>query len=78
VEKMSDDMGISRSDYYDWLKWPQGHRERDNEQLPRHILDIHRESDETYGSYRMTRALKKGYMMLHETCGKSKAQEFTD
>lgn len=65
---MCDVLGVSRSGYYDWLKRPQSRRERDNEQLLKHILDIHRESDETYGSYRMTRALKKRGIR----CGKNR------
>jgi putative transposase len=68
VEKMCDVLEVSRSGYYDWLKRPRSRRERDNEQLLIQILDVHRESGETYGSYRMTKALKKKGIQ----CGKNR------
>lgn len=68
VEKMCMLLGVSRSGYYDWLQRPLSRREKDNETLLKHILKIHGESNETYGSYRMTRALnKKGIR-----CGKNR------
>lgn len=68
MEKMCNVLGVSRSGYYDWLKRTQSRWERDNEQLLKHILDVHRESGETYGSYRMTMALKKRGIR----CGKNR------
>lgn len=59
---------ISRSGYYDWLKRPESSRRRRNKELLKEIRKQYKVSRGTYGSPRITRALKKKNI----TCGKNR------
>jgi putative transposase len=50
---------ISRSGFYSWLKRGKSPREQVNEALTKQIRRIHQESDLTYGSPRITDALRQ-------------------
>lgn len=52
-------LGISRSGYYAWLQRQPSKRQRANEQLWPLIVQAHREGRGTYGSPRVTNALKQ-------------------
>jgi transposase InsO family protein len=57
---------VSKSGYYAWLKRPKSQREQENEQLEQLIKDAFRQSRQTYGSLRITAALKaKGVSCSH-------------
>jgi len=49
---------VRKSSYYKWLKSGPSTRWQENERLLTEIMDIFEESDETYGSPRMTKELK--------------------
>jgi transposase InsO family protein len=57
VEEMCRVLSVSRSGFYRWLNRGQSCRERKNQQLVAQIRQIHRESNCTYGSPRITDAL---------------------
>ncbi len=59
VEKMCRSLQISKSGYYAWRIRPKSKRDRANEKLDHHIRIIYEQSKGTYGSPRITRALKK-------------------
>lgn len=59
VEKMCRALKISKSGYYAWKARPQSNRARDNEKLDHHIRTIYKNNRGTYGSPRITEALKK-------------------
>lgn len=50
---------VSHSGFYAWLKRGRSRREQANEELLKHISRIHKESDRTYGSPRITYALRQ-------------------
>ena len=50
---------LSRSSFYAWLKRGKSRREQANEELLKHIRQIHKESYRTYGSPRITDALRQ-------------------
>jgi putative transposase len=52
-------LSISRSGFYSWLKHSQSRREQANKELVVQIRQIHEESDRTYGSPRITDALRQ-------------------
>lgn len=52
-------LGVSRSGYYAWLKRKPSQRQRANERLLPLIIEIHATTRKTYGSPRVTQALKK-------------------
>ncbi len=52
-------LGVSRSGYYAWLKRQPSKRQRANEQLLPWIVQVHSAARQTYGSPRVTQALKK-------------------
>lgn len=58
VEKMCQVLDVSRSGYYAWVKRPKSKRKKLNEELLARIKHIHKVSRETYGSPRITHALK--------------------
>jgi transposase InsO family protein len=51
-------LSVSRSGYYKWLKRKPGKREIENMKLLKEIKKIHKQTDQTYGSPRMTRELR--------------------
>lgn len=59
VEKMVKALDVSRSGYYAWRKNPQSPRQRDNEQLKQEIAETFESSRKTYGSPRVTQALRQ-------------------
>jgi transposase InsO family protein len=59
VEKMCRALKISKSGYYAWKIRPQSNRARENEKLDHHIRTTYKKSRGTYGSPRITEALKK-------------------
>ena len=59
VEKMCRALKISKSGYYAWKIRPQSNRARENEKLDHHIRTTYKKSRDTYGSPRITEALKK-------------------
>ena len=50
-------LGVSTSDFYDWLDRPMSQHERENAQLLQAIKHSHEASDGTYGSPRVVRDL---------------------
>ncbi|WP_274428818.1 IS3 family transposase, partial [Desulfolucanica intricata] len=68
VEKMCQVMRVSRSGYYAWIKRPENNRKIQNRKLLEKIRDVYKISRRTYGSPRITRALKKQGI----TCGKNR------
>jgi putative transposase len=59
AEKMVDALQVSRSGYYAWRKHPQSPRQRANEQLKADIAATYEASRNTYGSPRVTQALRQ-------------------
>ena len=49
---------VSRSGYYDWKGRPESSRRLENEQLVARIIEVHSETDETYGSPRIHAELR--------------------
>jgi len=68
VEKMCQMLSISRSGYYAWAKRPESQRKIRNLELLEKIRKIHKVSRETYGSPRITHALKNEGI----PCGKNR------
>ncbi len=63
VKKMCQVLRVARSGYYRWLSRRPGKREQENQALLKEIRLIHKESMSTYGSPRITAALReKGYV----------------
>lgn len=58
VEKMCQMLGVSRSGYYTWAARPESQRKKENNELLEKIKKVHKISRETYGSPRVTYALK--------------------
>jgi len=52
-------LGLSRSGYYAWLKRPESERSRRNRSLVSQIRRVHQRSRRTYGSPRVTDALRE-------------------
>ncbi len=68
LQSMCTVLKVSRSGYYAWRKRLPSSRRKANEQLLRDIREVHKESRKTYGSPRITDALKdKGFV-----CGKNR------
>jgi putative transposase len=61
-------MNVSRSGYYAWIKRPESNREIQNRKLLKKIRYVYKVSRGTYGSPRITRALKKQGI----NCGKNR------
>ena len=59
VERMCQVLNVSKSGYYAWRVRPQSKRARENEKLDHYIKTIYRKNRGTYGSPRITEALKK-------------------
>ncbi|WP_242651712.1 IS3-like element ISCce3 family transposase [Ruminiclostridium cellulolyticum] len=68
VQKMCQILKISRSGYYAWIKRPESLRKKRNVELLEKIRNIHKVSRETYGSPRITKALKNEGI----NCGKNR------
>jgi putative transposase len=50
---MCELLKVSRSGYYAWLERPESKRTKENKILSKHIQQIHKDSDQTYGSPRI-------------------------
>lgn len=50
---------VSRSGYYSWLHFKPSKRFLINKEITRRIISIHQQSNQTYGSPRITKALRK-------------------
>jgi putative transposase len=61
-------LGVSRSGYYAWLHRKPSDRQRANEQLLPLIMEVHTSARKTYGSPRVTQALKK----QNHRCGRNR------
>lgn len=68
VKHMCKTIGIHRSGYYNWLKRPKSHRQKEEEALIQKITDIHMMSKQTYGAPRVTEHLKQ----QGENCNKKR------
>jgi putative transposase len=68
VTVMSDVLSVSRSGYYAWLKRPVSRRKQANAELMEKIRIVHCDSDKSYGSPRVHRALKE----QGDNCGKNR------
>ena len=68
VEKMCRILQVSRSSYYTWKKRGKSMREKANERLVLKIKGIHEKSRKTYGSPRITVALRASGIR----CGKNR------
>ena len=58
VKKMCQVLNASRSGYYKWKKQQESQREQENQKLVKKIKEIHEASRRTYGSPRITMALR--------------------
>ena len=58
IEKMCKALKVSRSGYYGWLKSEPSKRTIENQEILKEISFIHQESRKTYGSPRISKALK--------------------
>jgi putative transposase len=58
IEKMCKTLKVSRSAYYGWLSRKPSKRDIDNEYLNQKIREIYHDSKRTYGSPRITLALR--------------------
>lgn len=59
VRELCDLYEVSASGYYDWADRGPSKRDKADEQLAGEIAEIHKESRKTYGSPRITQALRK-------------------
>lgn len=57
---------VSRSGYYEWIDRPISNRDKENQELIERIRSIHDESDETYGSPRITAELRSEGKIVSE------------
>lgn len=58
IEKMCKAFKVSRSGYYGWLNNEPSKRAKENQEILQEINLIHKESNQTYGSPRISKALK--------------------
>jgi putative transposase len=58
-DRMCKALDVSRSGYYAWKSRPPSERERKNRELAFHIKAVHRETDATYGTPRITKELNE-------------------
>jgi putative transposase len=58
IEMMCKVFKVSRASYYKWLRSGSSARWQENEKLLVEIMDVFEESDETYGSPRITKELR--------------------
>jgi hypothetical protein len=59
VKALCEALAVSRSGYYTWLKSEEAPRARENRVLAEEIRQLHAQSRCTYGSPRMTMALRQ-------------------
>ncbi|HWV73230.1 MAG TPA: hypothetical protein VN040_16020 [Pseudosphingobacterium sp.] len=59
VERMCSIIKVSSSGFYKWLTKPKSNRERKTEELSKLIREEHENSDQIYGSPRITSVLNK-------------------
>ncbi|MEI3615038.1 IS3 family transposase [Pseudogracilibacillus sp. SO30301A] len=71
IKKMCEVLGVSTSGYYDWEKREPSDQQKRKENIMRHIEHIFYDNYESYGSPRITRALKKmGFNITERTVGR--------
>lgn len=71
MELMCRVLQVSRSGYYAWLVRPKANTQLRRESLLVHIRDVHKESDQRYGSPRVYRELKaRGIRVCENTVAK--------
>lgn len=58
IKKMCLTLNVSRGGYYAWVDRPQSQRSLDNEKILNRIKQIHSESNQVYGSPRITDTLR--------------------
>lgn len=64
IKKMCLALKVSRGGYYAWVDRPQSQRSLDNEKMLDRIKQIHIESNQVYGSPRITDTLRsEGFMV---------------
>ena len=67
IQRLCQVLGVSTSGYYGWRQRRPSGREMANQQLVEQIQRLHQESDRTYGSPRIHRALAaQGYVCNHK------------
>ena len=59
VKELSRVLHVSRSGYYAWQHHTSSHRQEMNERIAEQMIQIHRQSHQSYGSPRMVRALRQ-------------------
>jgi len=59
IQRMCKALDVSRSGYYAWRGRPVSKRERENQILALHIKAVHQETDQTYGTPRITKELRE-------------------
>ena len=59
IKSMCEVLKVSRSGYYAWKTRQPSTRQKDNEELLRHIREVHTQSRRLYGSPRIAAELKK-------------------
>jgi transposase InsO family protein len=64
IEKMCQAFNVSKSGYYAWLNSEPSKRAIDNQEILQQIRLIHKESGQTYGSPRISKALKANNMSV--------------
>ena len=62
IEKMCKVLKVSRSGYYSWLSHKPSKQEVENRELLDQIVEIHKESRQTYGSPRITAELRSRHI----------------
>lgn len=71
IKKMCEVLGVSTSGYYDWEKREPSDGQKRKENIMKYIERIFYENYETYGSPRITKALKKkGFNITERTVGR--------
>lgn len=64
---MCEVLDVGRSGYYAWKQRDLSHRDGENKMLLSHIRQIHAASRETYGSPRITAALRNVWVIKLDT-----------
>ncbi|MEW4072402.1 IS3 family transposase [Bacillus thuringiensis] len=76
VVKMCQVFGVSRSGYYAWLKRPISSQKSRKEQLLKQIRNEYLQSNQIYGSPKITKELQKqGVCVSQKTVARSMQQE---
>ncbi|MFD2043225.1 IS3 family transposase [Ornithinibacillus salinisoli] len=71
VEKMCNEMKVSSSSYYDWIKHKPSQQELRKKRIQKRIIYHYHDSEKRYGSPKITKQLEKeGYTISERTVGK--------